>query len=183
MAEDIWQDLPVDGEFQLTQEFLNRNVRDATALLLSPPTCILVKTNTQTLIATPTWTAISWNSLICDTEDPAVPIFNVSQPTRLTCRTAGYYEVTCQVTSNISNSGNSISMAYQINGDANKIYAGDGTDWDTVSQQHGITSSLLIPMLVGDYLEVIIRISRVVNEATSNGGGGPRVSFRRVRGL
>jgi len=75
MGTDITLDPPVDGQPQLFQQWLNNNVRDALWLILSPPTCMLWKSNTMTYLASNVWNAIEFNEVIADTEDPATPMF------------------------------------------------------------------------------------------------------------
>src|SRR5215831_3152932 len=72
--EDIVLDVPVDGSFQLEEQFLNKNLRNAFYLILAPPTCMVQKSYTM---AWPNgaWTAIPWDSLIADSEDPSTPMF------------------------------------------------------------------------------------------------------------
>src|SRR6266705_148362 len=112
--QDIVLDAPVDGSLQLEQVFLNKNLRDAMLLLVAPPTCILQKTNTQTFTGSSAWNAISWNTLVADTEDPASPIYASGSPTRMTCRTDGWYELSANVPMQMDVTGNTFTVAFRV---------------------------------------------------------------------
>lgn len=183
MAEDLVLDPPVDGQLQLDDAYLNRNVRNALFMILAPQTCFLQKTNTMTVLAGPTtWNPVPWNTLISDSEDPDMPIFSSGSNTRVTCRTPGWYEVTAGFAMTIDNAGNTLTVAFRVNGDANEIYAGDTISWVAGGVDRAVTFGTLIPLEANAYVECIVRMSRLVNLTSLVNWGIPRLAFRRVRG-
>jgi Carbohydrate binding domain len=79
MGIDVTLDVPVDGELDLSQDWLNSNVRDPLFLTLSPPLCILQKTDTMSISGSSAWNALIWDFLIADTEDPDNPMFALTE--------------------------------------------------------------------------------------------------------
>jgi hypothetical protein len=181
--EDITLDLPVDFvPGSLTQEFLNKNIRDALQLLLAPPTCIVQKTNTQTYSASQAWTAVSWNTLVVDTEDPANPQWAVGSPTRLVCQTPGWFEVSAIIPMNIDLLGYTFALAFRINGNASFIYAGDAVGFPVNATAHLVNWSTIFPMAALDYVEVLVRMNRAAGLTSLVNNNSPRATFRRIRG-
>jgi hypothetical protein len=329
MGTDITLDPPVDGTAQITQAWLNANVRDPLYQILSPPTCMLQKNNTQTYLASNAWNAIEYNVVVADTENPATPMFmtdettwdfeagtsswtvsngtlasdttqfhggaksvlwdlagagsfkatsplnvraavpgnygraslwvytpaiesvnvhhewrtsggtllsetvspnintvantwtqlevfsNViapattafasislgapsatssdfyyiddaildtyTQPTRIRVSTPGWYEATATVPMNIDVAQNTFSIAFRKNG--TDIYAGDTVGWNTASVRQSTCFSTLISMAANDYLETLVRMSRIVTLTSLVAFGCPRWSLRRIRGI
>lgn len=180
--QDITLDVPVDTTLQLEQVFLNKNLRDAMLLMVAPPTCILQKTDTQTFTGSSAWNAISWNTKVSDSEDPASPIFAAGNPTRMTCRTDGWYEISANVPMQLDAVGNTFTVALRVNGNAALIYAGDSEGVTGTALNHAVSFSTIIPMVATDYVEVLFRMTRGVNLTSVVYAGAPRVVFRRVRG-
>jgi len=189
--DDITVATPADGELDLASDWLNSNLRDALYLILSPPTCILTKTNTQTITGTggsgaeSAWTTISWNNKVADTEDPDTPMYDSGSPTKISIATPGWYEFDADICMVIDNSGNNFSVAFQVNGDSAQIYAGDSVEWSTGGGgvNHATSFCTLISLDEGDYVEVLVRMSRTSNLTSTNNWNLPRVAARRVRGL
>ena len=181
--DDITSDLAVDGVTLFDQEFLNKNIRDALQLILSEPTCLVLKTSTQTIAASAAWTAISWDDpALADTEDPATPIYDSAAPTRLTCQTAGWYELCALFPLAPPTVSNTFSIAFRVNGSSSLIYAGDSTPAGNAAQNKIGCFSTIILLAESDYIELIVRTSYGSTQTSMVLWGSPRVSFRRVRG-
>ena len=181
MATDITLEIPEDGVEQLTSDWLNTNLRDALYLILSPATCILTKSNTMTYAGSSTWTAIVWDTVAADTEDPATPMYSSSHTTRITITTPGYYEVSADICMTIDNAGNGFSVGFRVNGST--YYIGDTVEWSTGAVNHATSFVTLIPLSAGDYIETVVRMSRTTSLTSTNSWNLPRMAARRVRGL
>jgi len=181
--DDITVATPADGELDLAQDWLNTNLRDALYLILSPPTCILTKTDTQTFSGSSAWNAISWNNKVSDTEDSSTPMYASGSPTKITIQTDGWYEVAADICMTIDVSGNSFSVAFRVNG--TDYYAGDSVGWSTGggAVNHATSFCTLLQLSSGDYIECVVRMSRGTSLTSTNTWSLPRISARRVRGL
>jgi hypothetical protein len=184
MATDIVLDQMIDGQLQITADFLNKNVRDALSLLLSPDTAILIKDDTQTYAAWPTWTAVIWTVVVADSDGAVTPQWSGTNPTRIICQTPGWYEVDINIPMAMDNGSNALTTACRINGDNNRIYAGDSVPCTDSGSQFGCNFATLIKLPnVGDYIEVLVRITRSVSQPSIVYWNSPRIVFRRVRGI
>lgn len=176
----------VDGTLQVTADFFNQNIRDPLMLMLSPDTLILTKTDTQSVPAWPTWTAITWNNMVSDSDASVTPQWASAQPTMMVCRTPGWYEIDVNVPFQIDNATNMATLAVQVNGDTSRIYAGDSTPCTlgTWTYSANFATMLKLPN-AGDYVEALVRTTRSVAGATNTttGWNTPRAVFRRVRGI
>ena len=179
--DDITLALPVDGELDISSDWLNTNLRDALFLILSPPTCILTKTDTQTIAASNTWTTLSWNNLVADTEDPSTPMYDSGAATKVTITTPGWYECSADICMNIDNSANTFSVGFLVNG--TDYYIGDSVGWSTGGVNHATSFVTLLELNASDYVECVVQMTRTSSLTSTAYWNIPRIAVRRVRGL
>ena len=105
-----------DGSADLTDANLNAEVRDAYLLLLNPPAVGLQRTTNLT-VATSTWTAVGFDTLLYDTlSDDTSTQWTSGANTRVTARCDGWYE--CVGTARCVTPGAAmfLTAAFRING-------------------------------------------------------------------
>jgi hypothetical protein len=182
--QDVTLDTPVDGTFQIDDQFLNKNVCAALNAILYPPTCFLYRSTTQATNTSPTWTVVSWDNVITDTEDPALPIWVAGTPTRLNCRTVGWYECTANVGIVSTASNNSCTVAFQKNGDSNQIYGADSSPTTGTGWAMSCFTTLIPLTATSDYLEVLFKHTYTSSPpAMCLKWGAPKVMIKKVRGI
>lgn len=152
MATDIVPMTWTDGSADLTDVNLNTEVRDSYLLLLNPPSASVVRSTSQS-IPTGTLTPISFDTVNFDTEDPATPFWSVSNPTRLTITTPGWYEcIGSAEESSPATTAHIVSSGFRVNGTT--IYncssvATNGTTFGSID----VCSNALIALNAADYVE------------------------------
>jgi hypothetical protein len=75
------------------------------------------------------------------------------------------------------------SIAFRVNADAAKIYSGDSTPAGNAAQYKVGCFDTLISLALNDYVEMLVRTSYTSTQSSSIGRNGPRLSFRRMRGI
>jgi hypothetical protein len=181
--DDITLDTPTDDSTIMSEAFLKKNVQAALNLLLYPPTCFLYRAADQTTNTSPTWTAVSWDTLITDTMSAtSTPMFSAGSPTRITIPVAGYYE--CSINAGISGAANNALMvAWRVNADANKIYGGDASS-STGTMNMIPCFTTLIPLAANDYLEALVKHTFTSSPPNITAKWQtPKCMVKRVRGI
>lgn len=181
--EDITPRTWADNDPDLTDAIINTEIRNACTLMLNPPVCS-VSRNTSTSVAAgtymSTWTVINWTLLLIDTEAPTDPMWDSGSPSRITIRTDGWYECIASAEELTQLTSNLLTAAFRVNGSA--IWAGStvGRTPETLD----ISPANLIPLVTGDYIELIMTTDLgsavTISGASSN---PPYLSVVRRRGL
>src|SRR5512146_367329 len=170
----------VDGVTALSDDTFNTEIRNAYSLLLNPPACQVHRSTTQTITAGGGWQAISWDTEVFDTEDPATPMWAVGSPTRITIRTAGYYYVNGDVgIGNAEATSNNNNMAVRVNG---TTYYNLSTSRAPSDRTLYTTGSSLINVSASNYLELMISQTRPTNSTLSIRDHIPLFTVIRWRG-
>lgn len=152
MATDITPYVWVDGSGDLTETNLNTEIRDSYLLLLNPPSASIWR-STNMSINSGVLTPIIFDTLRYDTEDPATPMWNPANNTRLTITTPGWYECIGSVEETApATTAHIITSGFRVNGSA--IYnccsvATNGTAFGPLD----VCSNALISFNAGDYVE------------------------------
>lgn len=178
--QDVTIDPIVDNTTSINDQFLNKNIRDALNLLMRPPTCMVQKTNTQSIANGAGWTAIVWNYMVADT-DPTM-WSSGTNPSRVTIHTPGWYEITGGWGANLA-SNYSLEVVFRKNGNASYVYSGDaGTACNAMPVI--VNFSTLIEFTTdGDYVEMLAKHSYTSAVTTGNWWNMPAMQVKRVRGI
>jgi len=118
------------------------------------PTCQLFKSGHS--IASPVWTAISFNDPTSEVVDTDGMHESVTNPTRITIRTPGMYLLTGWATDGTTTAGQRTQsrwVAIRVNG-ADIIYHNDY--WPAQDGAHGISASIVAKLNAGDYVELAV---------------------------
>jgi hypothetical protein len=178
-----WVNSTPGGAVDLTDSNFNTEVRNSYLLLLNPPTCQITRATNQ-VIAVGTyftaWVAVSFSTLIFDTEAPADPMFAIGSPTRITCKTAGWYECIAVAEETSLPATNVLTGALRVNGTT--FYLGDtiGLVGDTM---HTHVKHLL-PLAVNDYVEFMVTHDSATTVNIIGGAPNPAtMTLSRRRGI
>ena len=170
----------VNGAGDLTDANFNTNIRDAYLLLLNAPTGIVGSSIAQSIPNGAAWTAIIWsNPAIVDTE--TTHMWAAGTPTRLTCRTPGWYELTASVTQNVLLANYMFTSAFRVNGAAingESTMVGDG------GVMRSVNPATLLSFAAGDYVELVCNhtySAAIALQLTTY--NAPLLTMRRVRGI
>ncbi len=152
---------------KLTAALMNTNVRDSVNFLIAPPLCVVTHSTTQTL-TTSTNTPIVFDTEATDTDGMHSTVSNTS---RLTAVTAGYYILTGHIPF-ASNATGSRHAWISINGAATRIA------WTGVPAISGLVTSVgasgSVFLNVGDYAELMGYQSSGAGLATDTTTGSAR---------
>jgi hypothetical protein len=129
----------------LTAAKLNTDLRDGLSFLLSPPRALLHKTATQTF-ASSTWTTITWDSEQYDNDSGHS---NVTNPSRYTVQTAGWWEFHAEMMFQTT-AGGDRGGRFLKNATGNPI--GEHMS-GSATVINGVTIHAWALMSVGDYIE------------------------------
>lgn len=145
MADSTTVEAKVTAHLVDDVNHIGENALDAHAV---NPSCKVFSDVAQQ-IATNTDTSVSFNTVIFDTD----AIFNASNSTRLTAKTAGKYLVTSSI--HLANStGSTLGVILKKNGVLD--FANDARDMSAYNQ---FTISSIVELNVNDYVEVIVNHS------------------------
>ena len=143
----------VDGSTTLDDDSFNTEIRNAYALLLSPPICQVHRAAAAS-VATGGFNPITWDTKNFDTEDPSTPMYSAGNPTRITIQTAGYYYVNAAVgVGNTDTNTQNASIAVRVN---NSTYYNLDTSRGPANRSLYLAASTIIPFSASDYLELMI---------------------------
>ena len=135
--------------------------------------CCRVYHNTTQAVANATITTIVFNSERFDTDSIHDPVTNNS---RLTCRTAGIYQITAEIAFP-SNPGANVQLYLILNGAitiANPVYVGSGQD------MRGIQVTTLWQLVANDYVEVKVYQSGGAMTFAASSGNAPEFMMGRI---
>ena len=134
-----------------TSTILNARIRDAINFLKSRPHAVLRRITTNQSVSNNTNTPIFWNGEDLDTDGGHS---NVTNPSRYTVGTAGYYHLSTVVVWATNGSGyRHIFLAK--NGDTSFRYGSNYTFVLGISgAQICLSTCAVVPLQVGDYVEV-----------------------------
>lgn len=171
-----------DGSSLLNDVNFNTEIRNSYLLLLNPPMASVRRSTSQSIpTGSSTWTAVSFDTLNFDTEDPSTPFYSSANPTRLTITTPGYYE--CVFSTELAPGGGTwFTAAFRVNGTS--VYAGstvcnNGTTTGTLA----VSPVNLIPMNASDYIEVVCRHGYTVAVNINQTYYMPAFQITRRRGI
>jgi hypothetical protein len=171
----------VDGVTTLDDNTVNTEIRNAYTLLLNPPSCQLHRSTAQTITGPNVWTAISWDTLNYDTEDPATPFFSAGSPTKMTIQTPGWYLVNGAVS--IGNADATLfvgAMAVRVN---STTFYNLGSVRAPGNRTLFIAGSTLIPFNTGDFVELMVEHTDSISCATGVNPFIPLFTVIRWRGI
>lgn len=134
-----------------TSTILNARVRDAVNFLKNRPHAVLRRITSNQLVSSSTNTPIFWNGEDLDTDGGHS---NVTNPSRYTVATAGYYHLSAVVI--WGTNGNGYRQIYVAkNGDTTSRYGMTYTFVRGVSgAQICMSTSVVLGLQAGDYIEV-----------------------------
>ena len=159
-----------------TSAILNSRIRDAINFLKSPPLAIFRKTANQNT-SSGTWTAINWDVEDVDTDGGHS---NVTNNTRYTAQTAGWYLVTGQIHWTANATGFR-ELRFRKNGSNTDLYGWNVMRANDSSEAADIQSVAYVFLAVNDYVEVQALQSSGGTLATFNDGQDCRFEVRWVR--
>ncbi len=158
----------------LTAAKLNTDLRDGLNFLLAPPLAQLRKSGNQTGIASGSTTLITWDVEDVDRDNGHS---NVTNNTRYTAQTAGYYDLSTTITFD-SISGNQYRLAlFRKNGTISLEQGNQGSTGSS-SFVARITSATLMFLAVGDYVEVGVNHDNASSLSTFQVNKDPRMDIR-----
>lgn len=135
----------------VTAAFLNSNVRDSVNFLLTPPRVLLRQTSAQS-IPLSTWTSVTFDTEDFDNDNGHSTVSNTS---RFTAVTAGWYTVGGSVAFTLAGTGQRAGTRWAVNGTALNASG------IMLPQVVAVGSSYAVPaqtrdvqLAVGDYLEL-----------------------------
>ena len=169
-----------DGVTTLDDNNLNTEVRDAGLLLLNPPCASVRRVSGSQSIPITTLTAIVFDTLSFDTEDPSTPMWNPANNTRLTIRTPGWYEVTGTVEWTVT-SGATFTASFRVNGATQ--YLGISTSSNPTLGFLDNTPMNLIQFAANDYIELMVTHNAASAQSIVPSNFLPCMSVARRRGV
>jgi hypothetical protein len=123
-------------------------------------------------IPTSTWTALSFDTELWDTDN----CFDIGSPTRLTCKTAGKYLVIVQVSFE-AETGVSGGSAIRKNG---TTYYASG-NYSSLATGFGMPVAAIFDLAVNDYIEAMVYQNRGSNlETVADAYDGPGFMMQRI---
>lgn len=162
------------GEF-VTASMLNDDVRDAINFLLAPPTAILGQTAAQS-VASSSNVALAWDNEVADTDGGHS---NVTNNTRYTSQTPGYYDSLCTMAFAANATGRREGF-HRANGDTAQefgFWANSSTPSGSFEQ--GVITGGKVYLNTSQYLEVyVVQASGgALNTSTAHGGARWNIGF------
>lgn len=156
----------------VTAAQLNSNLRDAVNFIISPPLFVGRQTVTQS-IANTTWTVVTWDTEDIDRDNGHSTVTNTS---RYTAQTTGWYEISANVDWAASATGDR-AISWTINGAnrAGKVQLGATPSFDTAIHTAGV-----VFLNANDYVEIGVWQNSGGALSTGLTDGNPRVSVRWV---
>ena len=180
MATDITPRTWTDGNLEITTANLNTEIRDSYLLLLNPPTCVLERNAAFSIPTGASQTVIPWDSLLFDTEDPSTPMYSSVNPSRVTIRTAGWYECMFNIGALL---GSNIIQTYSLRVNGVTVYT-LGSSYGIATTTHKVMScSMLLPFNATDYVEVTALHNSASAQSLEILGNSPNFMVYRRRGL
>ncbi|HEY5959980.1 MAG TPA: hypothetical protein VIV60_25680 [Polyangiaceae bacterium] len=172
-----WQ----DGVTLLNDANFNTEIRNAYLLMLNPPICMLTRSTNFSVPNGASWTAISWDTTaLADTEAPVDPMFASGSPTRITVRTAGWYECLINVGSLLPQN---IIMTFGLRVNGTTVYALGSSFGQNVTVHRICSASMLLSLAVTDYVEVVAQHNDTVARTVEALGNMPNFALYRRRGI
>ena len=182
MATDITPMTWTDGSGDLTDVNLNTEIRDSMLLLLNPPAASVRRSTNQT-ITTGTVTPVIFDTVNYDTEDPATPFWSVSNPSRLTITTPGWYECIGSVEETApATTAHLMSSGFRVNGTTMYNCSSVATNGTTFGPLD-VCSQALISLNAADYVEFWISQNKGSSITINQVFFVPYFSVQRRRGL
>lgn len=153
--QDITPKVWSDEEPDLTADNFNTEIRDTYGLLINPPTCVVHRSSALSIPNGSGWTVVGWDSAaVCDTEDPATPMYSSAQNTRVTCQTPGWYNVVGALGLS-AGAGSTVEMTAIIRVNGTAYFAGDSSKATPFNDLY-VSPSDLISLSLGDYVEMLV---------------------------
>lgn len=160
-----------------TSAMFNARIRDAINFLKAPPMGVFRRSTTQPT-SSGIWTPVQWNVEDLDTDGGHS---NVTNPSRYTAQTEGYY----LCASTVEFQGNSTGFRdarFRKNADNTRFWG-----WNTIEPDvgHGADVAIFayIPLQVGDYVEVMAKQTSGGTLNIGNDGLDSRLEVRWVSKL
>lgn len=157
----------------LTSAVWNANVRDAVNYLLTPPMAVLRQTVAQSAGAGG-YTAVTWDTEDRDSDNGHSTISNTS---RYTAQTMGWYIVQSTINWPGSTSGNWLGITLQVNGSTR--YSKQATGTSTVFNAAHHTGTQLF-LNAGDYVDTLAANGTGNAYLLTSSDGFPRTAIRWV---
>lgn len=170
----------VDGTTALSDATFNTEIRDAYLLLLNPPTCSVHLTGSVTLPVSAGWTALSWDTLLFDTEAPADPMYSAGSPTRITVKTAGWYE--CVASAELMSVPGQLTLsgAFRVGGSV--YYMGSSVTTNPTYGPLDVSVVNLLKLNANDYIELVFNHTYSSALTLDQRGLQPTMTISRRRG-
>lgn len=155
---------------KVTAAYLNASIRDAVNFLTAQPLCVVTSSVVQNL-TTSTQTPLTFDTEATDSD---AMHSTVSATSRLTAITPGWYLLTGTVTFAANATGDRF-VSFLING-ATELARVDQMTVTTASRGPSLTTSTVLFLNAGDYVELTAWQNSGATLATALGGGGSRLS-------
>jgi hypothetical protein len=169
-----------DSSTALSDDTFNTEIRDAALLMLNPPMGSIRKASGTQSVAPNTLTMIVMDTLNFDTEDPATPLWSSVNPSRLTIRTPGWYEVTASVEFQATVACTA-TAGFRVNGAT--LYNGCSVTAPAIFGFLDLSPNSLILMNANDYVEFAVIHNANVNQNFAQSFFMPCLAVCRRRGI